>query len=319
MIVVTGASGLLGASVLLQARDLGREVAELCHRHPLRVPGTSAFRVDLTDRRKVRAVIASLQPESIVHCAAATDVEWCEDHPSEAKRVNVHVSSLLAETASELNARLVYISTDSVFDGKRGSYSETDQPAPLSVYAESKLGGEQEVLRRYPLALIVRISIYGWSPQNKGSLAEWAFQRLAQGEHVPGFIDVYFTPLLVNDLAEILLTMLDRGLTGLYHVAGSERISKYKFARRVATTFGFEPDRVVSTRLAESNLRAPRPLDVSLCTEKVCLALGRPMPDVDSGLRRFRKLRESREEGRPSESFRRRSFGLVRPSSLYSR
>ncbi len=293
MIVVTGASGLLGASVLLQAGDLGRQVVGLCHRHPLRVPGARVSSVDLTDRRTARAMIEGLQPQSIIHSAAATNVDWCEDHPQETEQINVRAPSFLAEIAQDLNARFVHISTDSVLDGARGNYSETDKPAPLNVYAKSKLCGEQEVLRHHPLALIVRVNIYGWNAQNKQSLAEWVLQRLAEGKQVPGFTDVHFSPMLVNDLAGILLAMLDRGLTGLYHVVGSERISKYEFAGRVATTFGFERGRVVPTRLAEANLRAPRPRDVSLSTEKIRLALGRPMPDVDSGLRRFRALRES--------------------------
>ena len=89
------------------------------------------------------------------------------------------------------------------------------------------------------------------------------------------------------------MSMLDRQLSGLYHVVGAERISKYEFARRVAMVFGFEPERVVPTRVVDASLRAARPLDVSLNTEKVRLALGRAMPDVDSGLRRFRALQQS--------------------------
>ena len=290
MIVVTGASGLLGASVLLHARDLRLEVAGLCYRHLLCVPGARVLRVDLTDHRATQAIIASLQPKIIIHCAAMTNVDWCEDHPSEAEQVNVHAASFLAETASNLNAGFVYISTDSVFDGERGNYSETDKPAPINVYAKSKLCGEHRVLRHHPSTLVVRTNIYGWNVQSKQSLAEWILQRLAERKQVPGFTDVYFAPMLVNDLAEILLAMLDRNLTGPYHVVGSERISKYEFARRLAATFGFEPGRVIATRVAQVGLRADRPLDISLSTEKVRLALGRAMPDVESGLRRFRAL-----------------------------
>jgi dTDP-4-dehydrorhamnose reductase len=99
--------------------------------------------------------------------------------------------------------------------------------------------------------------------------------------------------MLVNDFAEVLMSMLDRQLSGLYHVVGAERISKYEFARRVAMAFGFKPERVVPTRVVDASLRAARPLDVSLNTQKVGCALGRAMPDVDSGLRRFRALQQS--------------------------
>jgi len=292
MLLVTGASGLLGASVVLQARDSGRKVAGICHRHPLRVPGVELYEVDLTDRSAIQHVCREARPDSIVHCAAATNVDWCEDHPGEAEKINLEASANLAEISRQRNTRLTYISTDSVFDGKRGNYSETDQTCPLNVYARLKLRAEEEVLQHCPSALLVRTNIYGWNAQNKQSLAEWILGQLAAGERVPGFVDTYFCPLLANDLANLLLTMLDRGLSGLYHVVGAERISKYEFATKVAATFQFDPAQAVATHLSEARLRAARPQDVSLNTEKIQTALGQPMPNVDAGLQRFRALRE---------------------------
>jgi dTDP-4-dehydrorhamnose reductase len=293
MIVVTGASGLLGASVLCHARDTGRCAAGLCHRQVVHIPDTKMMSVDLTDSRAMRQMISSLQPRSIIHCAAAANVDWCEDHPRETRQINVEAPAKLAQLARELNARLLHVSTDAVFDGARGSYCETDTPAPVNVYATSKLEGERAVLERYPAAIVARVTLYGWSAQNKPSLAEWMLGELTAGRQLPGFTDVMFSPLLANDLAQILVEMLDRGLSGLYHVVGSDVISKYDFARRLAAAFGFDPDRVAQARLADSKLRAARPLDTSLNTSKITAALGRSMPDVESGLRRFRALKEN--------------------------
>jgi dTDP-4-dehydrorhamnose reductase len=293
MIVVTGASGLLGASVVMAVRDLGHEVVGICHRKVLHIPGARFSSVDLTNRHAVRALFTALQPETIVHCAAATNVDWCEDHPELAALANVQASSFLAEIAQELNARFVYISTDSVFDGKRGNYSENDQPVPLSVYAKSKWRGEQEVLRRHSSPLILRVTIYGWNAQPKQSLAEWVLDEIVAGKQVCGFADVYFCPMLANDVAEVLLTMLDRGLSGIYHVVSSERVSKYDFAQRVAMIFNLGIDRVAPVSILAAKLRAPRPVDPSLDTTKIRAALGWPMPDVKTGLRRFRDLHDS--------------------------
>jgi dTDP-4-dehydrorhamnose reductase len=292
MLIVTGASGLLGASLVSFAANLGLSVVGLCHHHMIKIAGVPVYNADLTDRIATRAVIGHFKPSTIVHCAAVTNVDWCESHPKETEEVNVQATSFMAEMAAELGSGFVYISTDSVFDGKRGNYSERDAPAPLNVYAQSKLRGEKEALR-HPSALVTRVSIYGWNVQNKESLAEWILRQLAEGKKVNGFTDVHFSPMLVNDFAEILMSMLDRQLSGIYHVVGAERISKYEFARRVAMIFGFKPERVVHTRVGDARLRAARPLDVSLNTEKVRLALGRTMPDVDSGLRRFRALQQS--------------------------
>ena len=138
--------------------------------------------------------------------------------------------------------------------------------------------------------MIVRVTIYGWNAQPKQSFADWVLDEIHAGKQARGFDDVYFCPLLANDLAEVLLTMLDRGLSGIYHVVSSERISKYDFAKRLATTFNLGTESVAPMSVFAANLRAPRPLDPSLNTAKVAAALGRPMPDVDSGLRRFRDL-----------------------------
>jgi dTDP-4-dehydrorhamnose reductase len=248
-------------------------------------------KVDLTDDSATRKLLFDLRPDAIVHCAAATNVDWCEDNPKQADAINVHAAAVLAEIAATCNSRFVYVSTDAVFDGKKGDYAETDEPAPLNVYARSKLAGERETLLRIPSALLVRVNIYGWNAQKKDSLAEWVLRRLEEGRNVPGFTDVFFTPILVNDLVPVLFAMLQQELTGIYHVVGSERISKFEFARRVATTFGFDPARVTPCQVKDMNLKAERPLDVSLNTAKIRIALGHSMPDVDSGLCVFRELR----------------------------
>ena len=292
MILVTGASGLLGAAIILRAREMGERVAGVSNRHLFRVPGVDAYSVDLRDFAAARKIIMTLRPASVIHCAAATDVDWCEGHPELAHRLNVCASAFLAELAREMNAKLIYVSTDSVFDGDKGNYSENDLPDPLNIYAKTKFMAEQEVLRIHPSPLVVRVNIYGWNAQNKQSLAEWMLGQLSAGKQVPGFSDVYFSPMLANDLAEILLTMLDRGMSGLYHVAGSESISKYEFASRLATTFGFKPEHVLPIRAAEAKVRAPRPHNTSLSTWKVSKDLGSAMPNVESGLRKFKALRE---------------------------
>jgi len=291
MLVVTGASGLLGACVLRSAIELGRETVGLYHHYRIPDPALHLASVDLTDASATRRLLADLRPDTIIHCAAATNVDWCEENAKQAEAVNVQASAVLAEIAASLKARFIYISTDAVFDGKKGSYVETDEPAPLNVYAKSKLAGEWATERADPRVLVVRLNIYGWNVQKKDSLAEWVLRGLEEGRQVPGFTDVFFTPILVDDLAPILFTMLQQELTGIYHVAGSERISKYDFARRVAKTFGFDPAQVTPCQVKDVNLKAPRPRDISLNTEKIRIALGRSMPDVDSGLSRFRDLR----------------------------
>lgn len=293
LILVTGASGLLGANLVLHMRQCDKDVIAIYHRHKFVAQGVESLQADLTDKHMVSDLLQCLQPDWIIHCAALTNVDWCEEHPADTHRVNVEMSRDLAVAAHRVGAGLVYISTDSVFDGKSGHYSEEDAPAPVNVYAESKLAGEEAVRSELERSLIVRTNIYGWNMQEKHSLAEWILNRLELDQPVPGFYDVIFTPTLVNDLSEIILDMIERRLTGLYHVAGSQPCSKYEFALQLADVFGLQKQSVQPVSIADSLSKAPRPRDTSLKTSKVSRALGRPMPGLDSGLRRFKALRDS--------------------------
>ncbi len=292
MILVTGASGLLGANFLHAAIGQGHRVTGVYHDHPVRFPGADTVATNLTVAGAAAGLIRDRKPEWVVHCAAATDVDWCQAHPAEARRLNVDATSELAAACRETGARLLYVSTDAVFDGKSGAYVERDIPAPVNVYGETKLEGERAATQVLPACLIVRTCIYGWNLQPKPSLAEWILAELEAEREVPGFTDVVFTPLLVNDLSAVLLNMVRSGLEGTYHVAGSEGLSKYEFARRLAVLFGHPAESVVPSTLHESSLRAPRPRNTSLRIDRIRTALGTELPNVEEGLRRFKKLRE---------------------------
>jgi dTDP-4-dehydrorhamnose reductase len=230
------------------------------------------------------------QPNWLLHCAAATNVDWCEAHPEEARILNVDVSRQLAILAHRFDVNLLYVSTDSVFDGTREAYSETDSCAPLNVYAATKLAGETAVRRALPEALVVRTNMFGWKQTGRPSLAEWILQELRAERPVPAFSDVVFTPLLVNDLSEVLLEMMERRLSGVYHVGGASACSKYEFARLVAQIFELREDLVRPTAVHESALRALRPQNTTLDSGKIVAALGRPLPPVSDAMQRLRTL-----------------------------
>lgn len=266
----------------------------LSHRRALAVDGVPSRQLDLTNTAAMRALFREVRPDSILHCAALTDVDWCEDHPDETHLVNVTATGVLAEVAAETGARLLYVSTDSVFDGRRGSYTEDDATAPVNVYARSKLAGETAV--REGSAgdwLIVRTSIYGWSPHGRKSVAEWFLAGLATGRHVRGFADVTFTPILVEDLSEVMLDLISTHARGVFHVGGSEACTKFEFGRRVARTFGLSDENLVPVSVRDVVLRAPRPLDTSLATDRIASQLGHRMPTVDEGLTHFKELRST--------------------------
>jgi len=172
-VAITGASGVLGMALALEARTRGHDVVALYRSTPIAIPGVSCRRVDLLNESQTLALLEEIRPDHILHAAAEVRVDWCEEHPEEAVRANVDTSVTLAEYAARADAGLTYISTDSVFDGKKRNYTESDPPAPLNVYSTSKLRGEVEVLQRCPAAIVARTNFYGWTGHHKTGLVDW--------------------------------------------------------------------------------------------------------------------------------------------------
>lgn len=289
--MVTGASGLLGANLVLTAIDDGHEVVAVCHRLPITLEGVDVVCADLSQPGIAQHLTSVHAPEWVVHCAAATNVDNCEEDPEMAFRLNRDMAGWMAEGAWLIGARLIHISTDAVFDGERGNYREDDTPNPINIYARSKLAGEKAVAAAHPEAAIVRTNIYGWNAQPKLSMAEWFLEQFEQGKRCPGFSDVWVTPILVNDLASLLLQMLEVKLSGVYHVVGDECVSKYEFGVRLAKIFGLDPSLIEPVSVNDAGLRAPRAQRMCLKGEKVTNSLGAQLPDVNTGLHRFCELR----------------------------
>jgi dTDP-4-dehydrorhamnose reductase len=293
VVLVTGSAGLLGANLVMVLRNRDRRVAGLYRGARFAPPQVETTRVDLSDFEALASVAARLEPSWIVHCAAATNVDWCETHQDEAFRDNVTATSNVARIARIYGANMVYISTDAVYGDGPNAHTETEEPRPHNVYARTKLEGEEVALKELEGVLVLRTTLYGWNAQNKTSLAEWVLRQLSAGKTIPGFVDVIFNPLLANDLAEVIVTLIDRGCSGIYNVAGSESCSKYEFAARLARVFGLDPGRVQQASIKNANMAAVRACNSTLDTSKVSAETGSPTPAIEAGLLRFKVLDDS--------------------------
>lgn len=292
-LLITGVSGLLGVNLAWLAAGrfdvVGVLRGERAVADPAKAPFTTVL-ADLTQPGQVDRVLDQVQPDVVVHCAALTDVDRCETHPEEAYQANTFLPGQLARATASRRIRLVHISTDSVFDGERGNYSETDQPRPINTYARTKLEGERAVADSNPDALIARVNFYGWSWLGRRSLSEYFFNNLTAGRPVNGFDDLIFCPLLVNDMVELLLRMLEARLTGLYHLVSSECLSKFAFAQLLAREFGFDETLVAPASYTSAGLRAPRSPRLSLCCDRLANALGCSLPGQVPAMRRYVEL-----------------------------
>lgn len=256
---------------------------------PVFVPGGKTFAMDLADEAQVKERVASLRPDAIIHAASMTDVEECQRDPLRAKEVNVQATKSLARIAGELGIHFVYISTDYVFDGRKGDYVETNPPSPVNVYGETKLLGEEGVRSSCPRSLVIRTSIFGFNIQPKTGLVEYVMNSLARGEPITRFPDQFSTPIYTRDLGHLILALLDRGATGLFHIGGGERISRYDFAVKVAETFGLSPAMIRPVPFRHLEGLAQRPRDSSLCGDKIESYLKIKLSSAKEGLKRLKQ------------------------------
>ena len=293
-ILITGASGLLGINLALEAAEDGHTVFGQVHSRPLTndllPPAFSAIQADLLAPHAVERLLEQTQPDWVIHCAALANLEACEAAPEQARELNTEVPRKLAQHVARGGARLLHVSTDAVFDGQRGNYSEEDAPNPLSIYARTKLESEQAVMQADPQAIIARVNLFGWSLTGKRSLGEFFFYNLQAGKPVMGFTDVFFCPLLANHLGTIFLQMLDQRLSGLYHVVSSQCISKYDFGLAIARKFGLDESLISPASVEQGGLKAARSPNLTLNTHKLSTALGHSLPDLSAGLEQFYTL-----------------------------
>jgi dTDP-4-dehydrorhamnose reductase len=286
--VVTGASGLLGASVLRAARER-LDFAEGWSRRVAALPdGTPLRRLDL--RREGEAALREARPDLVIHCAALTDVDGCERDPDAARELNAEAPARLAAAAHALGARFVHVSTDAVYDGEAaGAHAEDEPPGPVNVYARTKLDGERGVLAAHPGALVVRTTMHGWSALGRLSFSEAILRGLLRGEPLTLFRDVRFSPLVVAELAELLLALGARDASGVLNVGAADAVAKDEFGRIVAREFGLSDAPIESVTLASRGLAAPRPRNAALDVTRLAGTLGLAPPTVAAGVRRMRE------------------------------
>ena len=285
-ILVTGASGLLGLNLSLQM--VGTYTIVGVDRNKLSGTPFEIVKADLLEPGACSRLIEQVHPDAVIHTAAIANLDACESDPETARLLNAEFPGQLAELCAKRGVRLIHISTDAVFDGTKDSiYTEDDSPNPLSIYARTKLDGEKAVLSVNADAIVARVNFFGWSLSGERSLSEFFVNHLSSGKQCDGFTDVWFCPLFVGDLADTLVRMLDRNLSGLYHVVGSEALTKYDFGVKIARQFGFDEKLIRPISVEESGLMAKRSRNLRLSVHKLSTALGIDIPGVSTGIKKF--------------------------------
>ncbi len=273
-LLVTGASGLVGACVARQAAGRFDTLGVFQTYRPPRFP-CRLEPLDLTDASVVRAMLEAFCPDIIIHCAALADADRAQREPELARRLNVDATSTLVGSARQLGAKLVFLSTDLVFDGRKGApYVEEDPPHPLSLYGQTKLEAEQTVRATANQWVIARTSLVaGPSPRGDRSLDEKFGRALQAGRRVRLFVDEFRCPVHVFDLAGAVLELAEGPHEGVFHLVGSERWSRYEIGVRLARCFGWPTASLEAASTRDVPMTPPRPADLTLDNRRAQSAL----------------------------------------------
>jgi len=280
---ITGGSGLLGSKFATITSDY--EIITTYNTNPR----DDAVKLDITSEEDVLSKIESLNPDLLIHSAALTNVDYCEDHQEEADKINAQGTLNLVKACEKVGAKLIYISTDFVFDGKKGMYREDDETNPLSYYAKSKLKGEEYIQNSDIEYAISRVSVlYGW--HTNFNFVTWVINELKDGKEINIVTDEYNSPTFADNARDAILNIYSKGKEGIYHIAGDERINRFDFAVNIARVFELD-ETLLNPILSEELIRsAPRPMDSSLSVEKARNDLDIKLLNTTDGLKEMKKV-----------------------------
>ena len=291
-VLVTGANGLLGqelVALLLQRKHEVIATSKGASRLQPSFAGSFTYRdLDITDGLEVQKVVMEFMPEVIVHAAAMTQVDECELNKIDCYNINVTATRFLIEAAKEVNSRLVYVSTDFIFDGSAGPYKEEDEPKPLNYYGSTKLSAETEVVESgLPWAIARTVLVIGNAIGTRSNIISWVKDKLSKGEKIRVVNDQFRTPTFTEDLAKGIVLIIEKKATGIYHISGKDLLTPYEIALKTAAHFQLDSSLIEKADVTSFSQPAVRPPRTGFQIDKARKDLGYEPLSFDEGLNKF--------------------------------
>jgi len=293
-ILITGGSGLL-ASNWAQVIKNQFHVTLLMHRMKISTTGIETTSDSVGSLDEINALINKHKPDLIIHAAGLTNIEQCEFDKISSEEVNVNFSENISKACFANKVKLVFISTDHLFSGKKQFYSEQSATEPLNQYAITKLEGEKRVLKHNPSALIIRTNFFGWGPKHRDSFSDKIIDSLRNNKPIKLFADVFFTPILVDELVIKVHELVSINASGVFNVVGSERISKYKFGVSLSRAFNLDSSLIIESSFDDATSLVLRPKDMSLDNSKLNKLKLSPIKDLQEQFLYMKEIENSRK------------------------
>lgn len=287
-VLITGVSGLLGNNLAYCLKDQ-YDILGLYNQHAVQISGIKTVKMDLAQAQgqQMRHMIKGFRPDVIIHCAALSDIDYCEKNQKSAYDTNVLGTRKLVESVKDRRTKFIYISTDAVYDNANGKpLCEEDPINPANYYGKTKYLGEQEALKA-DNSLILRTNIFGWNIQDKFSLAEWVIYELSCKREIHGFNDVYFSSIYTFDLAELIDRIIKKKLSGIYNLGSRSALSKKDFAITIADQLGLDTSLIVPISVDDFHFKAKRNKNLSLDIGKLKKDIKSDIPSINDSIDHF--------------------------------
>ena len=267
-LLVTGASGFLGWNLCQQAQ-LDWQVYGTYFTHSVQLPGTNLIKIDLRDYTSLQHIFTAVQPDAVIHTAAASKPNFCQTNPEESYSINVKASINIARLCAAHNLPCGFTSTDLVFDGQKSFYQESDRVSPITYYGEQKVEAEEKMLAIYPASAICRMPLmFGLPSPVAPSFLQSFISHLTAGRELNLFVDEFRTPVSATTAAKGLLLAIEKEVNGILHLGGKERISRYDFGLLLADILQKPPTLIKPGKQKDVIMAAPRSPDTSLNSSK---------------------------------------------------
>ena len=286
--LITGGSGLLALNWACALRDRQQIFLGLHHRQ-VSLDGALAVQINLDSLDDLMQQIEVIQPQYVIHTAGLTSVEKCESNPILARELNVSLAINVAKVCAMLKIPFAHISTDHLFSGNEAFVDENFPTSPINIYGGTKAEAELRVLEENPEALVIRTNFFGWGTHYRLSFSDFIIRALRAEKKLELFDDVFYSPILVEALAQATHDLMSLNAKGVFNIVGSQRLSKFDFGLNLAKEFDLDGSLIKATQITRQSLLVKRPLDMSLSNKKAVGLLGRDFGTISDNLSRLRQ------------------------------
>lgn len=261
-ILILGATGKIGEAICNKLKTrTNHQLTILSDKYEQSfLPNVEVLDIDINNKKLLKKTILSISPDIIINAAAYTDVDGCEDNRQDAMALNSELPEILAKAAKANDSKLIHFSTDYIFDGKNGPYSEEALPNPISFYGKSKLAGENNIRANIDNFLILRTNIvYGNSSYGKNDFIRWIYKNLKSGKKLNIITGQIGNPTFSDDIAEAVLRFIEKDSRGVFNLAGSDLMNRYQIALKIAEICSLDSELVMPLEPEKLKQKAARP------------------------------------------------------------